>query len=99
MKPAFGPVAHGALKIGTRGSALARRQTEVDFMNGAIVEWGRFSDPRAVDYLTATLAARRDKIGRTFFSKVLPLDNFRIENGELHFDDLGMAAAFRGGAK
>ena len=61
----------------------------------AIVEWGRFSDPRAVDYLTATLAARRDKIGRTFFSKVLPLDNFRIENGELHFDDLAVQYNFR----
>src|SRR5207244_9351994 len=46
-------------------------------------------------YLTATLAARRDKIGRTFFSKVLPLDNFRIENGELHFDDLAVQYNFR----
>src|SRR5262249_45823854 len=61
----------------------------------AIVELGRFSDRRAVDYLTATLAERRDKIGRTFFAKVLPLDNFRVENGELHFDDLAAKYNFR----
>ncbi len=56
----------------------------------AIVETGRFSDPRTVDYLTKTLAARRDKIGRAFFSKVLSLDRFRVENGELRFEDLGV---------
>jgi hypothetical protein len=61
----------------------------------AIVELGRFSDSHAVDYLTATLAARRDKIGRTFFSKVLPLDNFRVENGALRFDDLAVEHNFR----
>jgi hypothetical protein len=60
-----------------------------------IVESGQFSDPRAVDYLTTTLAARRDKIGRTFFSKVLPLDNFRVENAELRFDDLAAKYRFR----
>src|SRR5215831_2732722 len=60
-----------------------------------IVESGRFSDPRAVDYLTTTLAARRDKIGRTFFSKLLPLDNFRVENAELRFDDLAAKYRFR----
>jgi hypothetical protein len=60
-----------------------------------IVESGRFSDRRAVDYLTTTLAARRDKIGRTFFSKVLPLDNFRVENAELRFDDLAAKYGFR----
>jgi hypothetical protein len=60
-----------------------------------VVELGRFSDPRVVDFLTETLAARRDKIGRTFFSKVLPLDNFRVENGELHFDDLAVKHNYR----
>jgi hypothetical protein len=60
-----------------------------------IVEQGRFSDPEVVEYLTATLAARRDKIGRTFFAKVLPLDNFRVEEGQLHFDDLAAKHDFR----
>ena len=56
----------------------------------AIVETGRFSDPRVVDYMTRTLADRRDKIGSTFLSKVLPVDDFRIEGGELRFDDLAV---------
>jgi len=59
-----------------------------------IVELGRFSDGRAVDYLTAILAARRDKIGRTFFSKILPLDHFRVENAELMFDDLAVNCGY-----
>jgi hypothetical protein len=54
----------------------------------AIVETAQFSDPAAVDYLTSTLVERRDIVGRTFFAKVLPLDNFRVENNELLFDDL-----------
>jgi len=37
-----------------------------------------------------TLAARREKIGRTYFSKVLALDDFRVNNGELLFDDLAV---------
>jgi hypothetical protein len=61
----------------------------------AIVETGRFTDPRAVDYLTMTLAARRDKIGRAFFLKLVPLDNFRVENAELRFDDLAAKYGFR----
>ena len=60
----------------------------------AIVETGEFSDPRVVDYLTATLAQRRDKIGKTYFSKVLPLDHFAVSEGELHFEDLAMKYNF-----
>ncbi|HLH30152.1 MAG TPA: hypothetical protein VKY31_03045 [Terriglobia bacterium] len=61
----------------------------------AIVETGEFSDPFVVDYLTNALADRRDSIGRAFFAKVLPLDNFRVENGELHFDDLAAVHEYR----
>ncbi len=61
----------------------------------AIVETARFSDPRSTEYMIATLAERRNKIGRAFFSKVLPLDHFRIENGELLFDDLAVQYGFR----
>jgi hypothetical protein len=42
-----------------------------------------------------TLAERRDKIGRTFFSKVLPLDHFSVENQELIFDDLANRYGFQ----
>jgi hypothetical protein len=54
----------------------------------AMVETGQFTDPAATEYLTSTLVERRDMIGRTFFAKVLPVDNFRVENNELKFDDL-----------
>jgi hypothetical protein len=60
----------------------------------AIVETGHFSDPRSAAYITAVLKERRDKIGRTFFSKLLPLDNFRVENLTLQFDDLSVRYRF-----
>jgi hypothetical protein len=60
----------------------------------AIVETGRFSDPAAAEYIITTLSKRRDKIGRVFFSKVLPLDQFRVENSELLFEDLGVVYGF-----
>jgi hypothetical protein len=60
-----------------------------------IVETGKFTDPRVVDYLTKTLAERRDKIGRAYFSKVTPIDHFRIDEGELQFEDLAVKYRFR----
>jgi hypothetical protein len=60
----------------------------------AIVERGKFTNPQSTEYLTKTLAERRDKIGRTYFSKVLPLDRFRVENNELVFDDLAVRYGF-----
>jgi hypothetical protein len=61
----------------------------------AIVETARFSDPRATEYMISTLAERRNKIGQTFFSRILPLDHFRIENGSLLFDDLAVQYGFQ----
>ena len=43
----------------------------------------------AEDWITATLIERRNRIGRTYFGQVLPLDNFRITGNTLAFDDLG----------
>lgn len=60
----------------------------------AIVETARFSDHRSKEYMIATLAERRNKIGRTFFSKILPLDHFRVDNEKLLFDDLAVRYAF-----
>ena len=48
-----------------------------------------------MEYIIATLAERRDKIGRVFFSKVLPLDRFRVVNSELVFDDLAVKYGFQ----
>ena len=60
----------------------------------AIVETGKYSDPRSVDWITRCLIARRDKIGRTYFARVLPLDRFRVEGEQLVFDDLAVKHQF-----
>jgi hypothetical protein len=54
----------------------------------AIVNTGEYSDPAAAGHVARTLIERRDKIGRAYFAQVLPLDNFRVEDGRLRFDDL-----------
>lgn len=54
----------------------------------AVVRTGQYSDPRALDWVMECLRKRRDKIGATFFKKVLPLDQFQVEAGELTYTDL-----------
>ncbi len=54
----------------------------------AIVKTGQYGDPAAEDWVTLNLIARRDKIGRAYFQKVLPLDRFQIEGNRLEFEDL-----------
>ena len=54
----------------------------------AIVSTGQYSDSEAEAWIAKCLIARRNRILRTYFSQVLPLDNFRIEGGELKYDDL-----------
>ena len=44
-----------------------------------LVKTGQYSNPAAEEWLIRCLRERRDKIGRAFLSKVLPLDDFRIE--------------------
>ena len=60
----------------------------------AMVETGQYSNAETVQYLTRTLAERRDKIGRTYFTKVLAVDNFRMEGEALRFDDLAVKHGF-----
>ena len=54
----------------------------------ALVSTGQYSDPEAAAWIVRSLAGRRDRIGEAYFSQVLPLDNFRVENDELAVDDL-----------
>jgi hypothetical protein len=56
----------------------------------AIVEQGQFSSPEAVDYITKTLISRRDAVGRAWFQRALAVEELRIENGELHFENLAV---------
>ena len=53
-----------------------------------IVKTGELTDPAAENYLVQRLIRRRDKIGKTFFAKVLPLDRFAVRSDELVFEDL-----------
>ena len=56
----------------------------------AMVDTGQYSDPRAAAYIATTLFERQQKIGRTFFAKVLPLDKFSVQDGQLRFQDLAV---------
>jgi len=60
----------------------------------AVVDTGEYSDPRARDWIANALIARRDKIGRAFFSELLPLNNFRVSGGRIAFDDLAVQYGF-----
>jgi len=61
----------------------------------AIVQTGQYTKA-AEDWITATLIERRNRIGRTYFSRVLPLDRIHVESGALAFDDLGVTHGFSG---
>jgi len=54
-----------------------------------IVHTGGYT-PAGEDWITAALIERRNRIGRTFFTRVLPLDRFRLNGNALEFDDLGV---------
>jgi hypothetical protein len=55
----------------------------------AVVEQGQFSNPAVADYITKVLIARRDLVGKAWFSQVAPLEDFVVANGKLRFTDLG----------
>jgi hypothetical protein len=57
----------------------------------AIVETGRFTDPRATEYLTNTLVARQRATAAYWFARVNPLDRFAVDAlGGVCFDDLAV---------
>jgi hypothetical protein len=59
----------------------------------AIVEKARYSDPRATEYLTATLITRRDKVVRAWITGVNPLVDFSVTGaGELVFENAAETA-------
>ncbi|HSL22841.1 MAG TPA: hypothetical protein VK886_15020 [Vicinamibacterales bacterium] len=58
-----------------------------------IVEKARYSDPRATDFITRTLIARRDKVLRAWLTKVLPVDGFALSpDGTLTFENTAVNA-------
>jgi hypothetical protein len=76
-----------------------------DTLLRAAVETAEYSDPAATDYMVRTLAERRDRIGRYWFARVNPLDEFEIGRApskpggpagpvELRFADLAVRHGF-----
>jgi hypothetical protein len=59
----------------------------------SIVQTGEYSKP-AEDWITSCLIERRNRIGRVYFSRVLPLDRLRVEGTTLAFDDLAVVDGF-----
>ena len=56
----------------------------------AIVQVAQYSDEKAERWIADCLIDRRDRIGRTYFAKVLPLDDIAVRGGELTFVDLAV---------
>jgi hypothetical protein len=56
----------------------------------AAVHAGQLSDPKAEEWLVECLVQRRNKIARAYLTKVLPFDRFRIEDGNLVSDEIGL---------
>lgn len=60
----------------------------------AIIKSGELSQLDDQNYLLDILSNRRDLIGKHWFSQTNPLDNFKIENNALIFDDLAIQYGF-----
>lgn len=60
----------------------------------ALVEAAGYSNPDAREWLITCLLARRDKIGREYFGRVLPLDAFAVKNDRLVWEHLGAKYGF-----
>jgi len=61
----------------------------------AVVKTGQFSDPKAEQYLGDVLIKRRDKIGRTYLTKINPIVDPRLDaSGVLTFGNAAVQAGF-----
>lgn len=60
----------------------------------ALVEAAEYSNPEAREWMITCLQERRDKIGREYFSRVLPLDDFRVDGNRLRWSHLGEKYGF-----
>jgi hypothetical protein len=59
----------------------------------AVVEKARYGDPRATDYVTATLVERRRRVLSAWLTPVNPLVDFALgQDGTLTFDNAAVAA-------
>jgi hypothetical protein len=56
----------------------------------ALVKTGQYTDRRAEEWIVQCLIQRRDKTGKAYFAKVLPVDRFAVRDDRLAFDDLAV---------
>jgi hypothetical protein len=65
----------------------------------AVVQKARYGDPRATDYITATLVERRKRVLETWLSAVNPLVDFALsDQGVLTFGNAAVAAGMESAA-
>ncbi len=74
--------------------AAKRVMSFTDEQIRAIVKLANYSDPEAEAWLVKCLIERRNKIGETYFARVLPLDGFRVNGDRLEFEDLQVKYGF-----
>jgi hypothetical protein len=96
-KPNYPNPAFLAIQDGDGYWAAKRVMEFSDAQVHAIVEEGEFSNPATVDYIAKVLEKRRDEIGRAWYGRVLPLEDFAIEDGQLKFNDAGARTGFSAG--
>lgn len=60
----------------------------------AVIEVGEYGDREAEEWLFEVLSERRDIIGLEYFARVLALEQFRVEDGKLAFEDWGAKWGF-----
>jgi hypothetical protein len=64
-----------------------------DEMIQALVKTGRYSDPAAEKLLAEVLIKRRNSIGQTYYTRINPLVNFRLDSsGVLTFENAAVQA-------
>jgi hypothetical protein len=59
-----------------------------------IVKLAQYSNPEAEAWMIKCLIERRNRVGREYFSRVLPLDDFIITDGRLSWTDYGTKYGF-----
>ncbi|PIQ87091.1 MAG: hypothetical protein COV74_02060 [Candidatus Omnitrophica bacterium CG11_big_fil_rev_8_21_14_0_20_45_26] len=89
---------HDAFKDLTPADAFWAAKTVMSFSDdeiAAMVKAGRLSRREDEDHLTKTLAERRDLIGRYWFERACPLDDFKFSGTLLSFTNLAVQAGFQ----
>lgn len=88
---------HFAFKDLTRADGYWAAKSIMNFTNDEIktmVKTGQFTNPADADYIANTLIERRDMVGRYWFERAATLENFRMDQGALHFNDLAVQYGF-----